>query len=174
MNNDFLRIPLGRSLRKIGPDEGELFDVAGARFAWKAKGEDTGYAFSMYEQVLKPGEGIPLHCHAYGEVFYVLSGTVDFMRVTNDGEEWIAYTAAETIIVPINALHALYNRGAEPARLLSISTQLHQAFFDAVEKADGSSSFAGMTEAQAMARIGQLAQRFDMHFFPLQPPVSRR
>jgi quercetin dioxygenase-like cupin family protein len=66
------------------------FDVAGARFTWKVKGEDTGYAFSIYEQQLELGEGVPLHCHAYGEVFYVLSGYIDFLRVTGAGEEWIA------------------------------------------------------------------------------------
>jgi quercetin dioxygenase-like cupin family protein len=106
MNNDFRHIPRGRGLHKIGPNEGPIFDVAGARFAWKVKGEDTGYAFSIYEQVLNPGEGVPLHCHAHAEAFYVLSGTVDFLKVTDDGEEWIACTVGETIVVPINALHA--------------------------------------------------------------------
>jgi len=173
MKNDFRRIPRGRGRRKIVPDEGQIFDAAGARFAWKVRGDDTGYAFSMYEQVLDPGEGVPLHCHAYAEVFYVLAGIVDFLWATDDGEEWIACAVGETIVVPINALHAFYNRLAEPARLLSISTQLHQAFFDAVEEADRSSSFAGLSETQAMGRIGQLAQRFDMHFFPQQPPPPR-
>jgi quercetin dioxygenase-like cupin family protein len=174
MNNDFRHIPRGRALHKIGPDEGQIFDIAGVRFAWKVKGEDTGYAFSMYEQVLNPGEGVPLHCHPYVEVFYVLSGTVDYLRVTDDGEDWIACAVGETIIVPTNALHSFYNRMAESARHLCISTQLHQAFFDAVEEADRSSSFAALSDTEAMGHISQLARRFDMHFFPLQPPAPRR
>jgi quercetin dioxygenase-like cupin family protein len=79
IGNNGYQIPLGSGLRKIERNEGEKFDVAGARFTWKVKGEDTGYAFSIYEQELDPGEGVPLHCHAYGEVFYVLSGYINFL-----------------------------------------------------------------------------------------------
>jgi quercetin dioxygenase-like cupin family protein len=174
MTNNVHRIPLGSGLRKVERNEGETFDVAGARFTWKAKGEDTGYALSIYEQELEPEEGVPLHCHAYGEVFYVLSGDVDFLQVTDLGEEWIRCSGGETIIIPINTLHAFYNRTGKPARLLSISTQLHQAFFDTVAKTDRAVPFASMPMPQAMARIGELARQFDMHFFPFTPPAPQR
>ena len=172
--NNGYQIPLGIGLRKVERNEGEIFAVAGVRFTWKVKGEDTGYAFSIYEQELEPGEGVPLHCHAYGEVFYALSGDIDFLRVTDAGEEWITCASGETIIIPINALHAFYNRTDKPARLLSISTQLHQAFFDAVEETDRADSLDSMPGPQAMARIGELARRFDMHFFEFSPPAPRR
>jgi quercetin dioxygenase-like cupin family protein len=171
IGNNGYQIPLGSGLRKVERNEGETFDVAGVRFTWKVKGEDTGYAFSIYEQELEPGEGVPLHCHAYGEVFYALSGCIDFLRVTDAGEEWISCAAGETIIIPINAPHAFYNRTEKPARLLSISTQLHQAFFDAVEETDRADSLASMPGKQAMARIGELARRFAMHFFEFSPPA---
>jgi hypothetical protein len=58
--------------------------------------------------------------------------------------------------------------------LLSISTQLHQAFFDAVEEMDRVDRLASMPRKQAMARIGALARRFDMHFFEFSPPAQRR
>ena len=170
IGNNGYQIPLGSGLRKIERNEGEKFDVAGARFTWKVKGEDTGYTFSIYEQELDLGEGVPLHCHAYGEVFYVLSGYINFLQVTGAGEEWITCAGGETMIIPINALHAFYNRTGRPARLLSISTQLHQAFFDAVEETDRANPFASMPGKQAMARIGELARRFDMHFFGFSPP----
>ena len=66
----------------------------------------------------RPGNGVPLHCHAYGEIFYALSGTIDFLRVADAAEEWTTCTSGETIIVPTNALHAFYNRTEQPARLL--------------------------------------------------------
>ena len=103
--------------------------------------------------------------------FMCSHGDIDFLRVTGAGEEWITCAAGETLIIPINALHAFYNRTEEPARLLSISTQLHQAFFDAVEETDRADPFASMPVKQAMARIGELARRFDMHFFPFSPPT---
>jgi quercetin dioxygenase-like cupin family protein len=173
MSNSARQIPLGNGLRKVERNGGETFDVADARFTWKVKGEHTGYAFSICEQDLQPGDGVPLHCHAYGEIFYALSGTIDFLRVADAAEEWITCTSGETIIVPTNALHAFYNRTEQPARLLSISTQLHQAFFDAVKKADQADPFASMPRPQAMERIGKLARRFDVHFFPFSPPPRR-
>jgi quercetin dioxygenase-like cupin family protein len=174
MTNNLHRIPLGRGLRKVDRNEGEIFDVADVRFTWKAKGEDTAYAFSIYHQELEPGKGTPLHCHANSEVFYVLSGNIDFLRVTDAGEEWITCIEGETIVIPINALHAFYNGTEKPARLLSISTQLHQAFFDALVETDRADPLARMPRPQAMARIGELAQRFDMHFFPFSRPAPRR
>ena len=49
---DGYQIPLGSGLRKVERNEGEKFDVAGARFTWKVKGADTGYAFSIYNRSL--------------------------------------------------------------------------------------------------------------------------
>ena len=170
MSNAVQRIPFRSGLRKVERDEGEVFDVAGARITWKVKGEETGYAFSICEQRLEPGEGVLLHCHAYSEVFYVLSGVVEFLRVTDDGQEWVTCSAGETAIIPINAPHAFYNLTEQPARLLGISTHLHQVFFDAVVEADRAESFAEMPLHDAMERIGALAQKFSMHFFPFEPP----
>jgi len=160
------QVPWRNGLRKVGRSEGEVFDLVGARFTWKVKGDDTGFAFSIYEQELAPGEGVPRHCHAYAEAFYVVVGVVHFLRATEKGEDWIACTDGEVIIVPINALHAFYNRTDKLARLLSVSTQLHQAFFDAAQEADRAFAFAAMPHARAMARISKIAQRFEMHFFP--------
>jgi hypothetical protein len=77
-------------------------------------------------------------------VLYALHGSIDFLRVSGAGEEWITCAGGETIIIPINALHAFYDRTDEPARLLGISTQLHQAFFDAVEETDRAALLASM------------------------------
>ena len=173
MRKHNLQIPITGGVRKIGRDEGEVFNYAGAQFKWKVKGEDTGFIFSIYEQMLTPGEGVPLHCHAYAEVFYVLSGDVDFLRLDRDGnEEWVRCSQGETLLVPTNALHAFYNRTAESSGLLSISTQLHQAFFDAIVQSDRALSFSPMNASQAMMRVGEIAARYDMHFFPFTPPEA--
>jgi hypothetical protein len=50
MSKNIHQIPLGGALSKVERNEGEPFDVAGVRFTWKVKSEDTGDAFSMYEQ----------------------------------------------------------------------------------------------------------------------------
>ncbi len=42
---------------------------------------------SFYEMDLPVGKGIPLHSHPYAEIFYVISGHTDFLRVDANGEE---------------------------------------------------------------------------------------
>ena len=57
MNTLFQCIPTTEGVRKVGPGQGERFDIAGAHLTWKVKGEESGYAFSICEQTLAPGKG---------------------------------------------------------------------------------------------------------------------
>ena len=159
-------IPATEGARKVAPGEGERFDVAGAHLTWKVKGEDSGYAFSICEQTVAPGEGVPLHSHSSAEVFYILAGQVDFFRVVDGKEDWIHCETGSTMILPPNSLHAFYNRTSEPCRVLGISTQLHQAFFDAVASADQKDPFSALPRAEAMARIAQIGLQHNMYFAP--------
>src|SRR5215510_13881742 len=123
-------IPATEGVRKVGPGEGEKFDVGGAHLIWKVKGEDSGYSFSVCELTLAPGEGVPLHSHASAEAFYVLSGAADCFRLVDGEEGWVRCETGGLMILPPNSLHACHNGTPEPCHLLGISTQLHQAFFD--------------------------------------------
>jgi hypothetical protein len=69
MSVAFQNFPATEGLRKMARGEGERFDVAGAHLTWKVNGEDSGYAFSVCEQTLAPGEGVPLYSHSSPEVF---------------------------------------------------------------------------------------------------------
>ena len=145
MSGALQHIPATEGARKIAPGEGEHFDVAGGHLTWKVKGEDSGYAFSVCEQTLAPGEGVPLHSHPFPEVFYILGGQTDFFRIVDGKEDWIRCESGSTMILPPNSLHAFYNRSPEPCRMLGISTQLHQTFFDAVAPADQNESFSALS-----------------------------
>jgi hypothetical protein len=68
-------------VKKVGQKEGRTIQIGNARLTWKATGEDTGYAAALYEMDLKPGVGIPVHSHPYAEIFYVISGHTDFLRI---------------------------------------------------------------------------------------------
>jgi hypothetical protein len=61
MKVDYSAALSDHNVRKIRRDEGELTQVLGLRMNWKVKAKDTGYAFSVYEMELAPGQGIPLH-----------------------------------------------------------------------------------------------------------------
>ncbi|HSS17517.1 MAG TPA: cupin domain-containing protein [Candidatus Dormibacteraeota bacterium] len=110
MDTFFQSIPATEGVRKVGRGEGEKFDIAGAHLTWKAKGVDTGCAFSICEQTLAPGEGVPLHSHASAEAFYVLAGAADFFRLLNGKEDWVRCETGGLMILPPNSLHAFYNK----------------------------------------------------------------
>lgn len=65
-----------------------------------------------------------------------------------------------------NTLHAFYNKAAKPCCVLGISTQLHQAFFDAVEGADKDLPFSSLPPSDAMVRVARICSRYNMHFVP--------
>jgi quercetin dioxygenase-like cupin family protein len=128
---DFETIVASKGVKKLGPKEGRTQEAAGVRLTWKATGADTGYATSVYEMDLPPGKGIPIHSHPYAEVFYVITGHTDFLRINEAGqEEWVRCGPGDTLIAPMNALHAFHNRTAEPSRFLSTSVYYHEVFFE--------------------------------------------
>ena len=129
---DFLKvISASNGVKKVGPKEGRTIQVGGVRLTWKATGEDTGYTNSIYEMDLPPGKGILLHSHPYAEVFYVVSGHTDFLRVDENGhEEWVRCGSGDTLIAPANTLHAFHNRTDKPTRFLSSSGYYHQLTLD--------------------------------------------
>jgi hypothetical protein len=70
--------------------DGEHFDVAGARLTWKVKAEMTQERFCFFEQVLQPGDAVPLHRHGFTENFYILSGNVTFAGATENSARLLA------------------------------------------------------------------------------------
>src|SRR5262252_6840195 len=97
-------IAASNGVRKLGPKEGRTKQVGDVRLTWKATGEDTGYATSFYEMDLPPGKGIPLHSHPYAEVFYVVMGHTDFLRVDEQGQkEWVRCGRRKFVCLPVPA-----------------------------------------------------------------------
>ena len=128
MEQNLKAIAASYGVKKLGPKEGRTIEVGGTRLTWKARGADTGYANSIYEMDLPPGKGIPMHSHPYAEVFYVIMGHTDFLRINEQGrEEWVRCGPGDTLIAPANALHAFHNRTDKPSRFLSSSGYYHEA-----------------------------------------------
>ncbi|MBE7157064.1 MAG: cupin domain-containing protein [Rhodospirillales bacterium] len=117
----------GHNVLKTDADAGSRLQVGDWYLTWKAQGEDTGFAFSVYETVLVPGRGIPLHKHPYAEFFYVLEGTIDFCRWSDSGAaEWLICSVGTSVLAPPNAPHTFLNKSGQPARMLSVSTYHHE------------------------------------------------
>jgi mannose-6-phosphate isomerase-like protein (cupin superfamily) len=162
-----MALPNAPELIHVPAGGGEQFAVAGARLNWKVRSADSGADLCCFEQVLEPGEGVPLHTHSYPEAFYVLSGVIDF--APDQAPETVRRCGpGEVILAPARAQHMFFNHGAETARLLSISVGAHERFFDAVEAADRAEPFADLPFDQAMARVAAIGAETDTVFAP--PP----
>ena len=160
MKVDFSAALAGHNVRKVGRDEGELVEVLGLRMNWKVKAKDTGYAFSVYEMELAPGQGIPLHTHPYPEFFYVLDGCLDFERIGSDSQkEWIRCHEGESVHVPINAPHGCANRSDRRAKFLSTSTYYHEAIFNEVGTPVGPEDAVSPPSPEVVRRFEEVAAR---------------
>jgi quercetin dioxygenase-like cupin family protein len=87
----------------------------GGPLTFKLRGDQADGALTVFENVIAPGDGPPLHTHAdEDESWYVLEGT---MRFKLDGRLHTA-PAGSFVFAPRTAPHAFQNMGAEPARML--------------------------------------------------------
>jgi len=96
---------------------GPTLDVLGVTHSYKAMASDTGQQFSIWESIVPPGKGAPLHTHTReDEAFYVLSGEVLF-EVEGTAEP-LHLTRGGFLFGPRHLRHGYRNIGTETARLL--------------------------------------------------------
>lgn len=106
-----------RAPRVLARGEGERLNVIGDRQTVKVSGADTDGAFVLVENLNEPGVGIPMHVHhEEDEVFYVISGQVEF---TLDHGPVVA-EAGTTVFLPKGTPHAFRVVGDEAARMLTL------------------------------------------------------
>ncbi|ADW70153.1 cupin domain-containing protein [Granulicella tundricola] len=159
-------LPAQEGVRLIEPGEGKPFDLGPVHFQWKVRGEDSAHAYTIFELHLAPGGGVDLHSHASPESFYVLEGEMTFFRIVDGTQEAFVCGPGSTIVIPPNALHALFNKSAGACRLLDVSTVSHQDFFDEVQAADRNESFASLEPKVAGVRLSEIARRNEMYLAP--------
>ena len=113
----------------VAPGEGATIQgPAGGPLTFKARGEQTSGALTLFENVIAPGDGPPLHTHAgEDESWYVLEGALRFRL----GDEIADAPAGTFVFVPRGTPHCFQNAGAEPARIIVMFTPSGmERFFD--------------------------------------------
>lgn len=102
------------------PGMGPTLDVLGVTHSYKAMASDTGDQFSIWESIVPPGRGAPMHTHSReDEAFYVLSGEVLF-EVEGTREPLRLGTGA-FLFAPRDGRHGYRNVGTDTARLLVVA-----------------------------------------------------
>lgn len=118
---------------KLRRGEGDTVQAGPFRLIWKARGEDTGFSFSIFEMPILAGGGVPLHKHIAAEYVTVLEGEVHFARLRQDGsEEMLPCAVGESVTIPCDIPHGMHNPTTQPARVLIVSTYHLEAMFNEV------------------------------------------
>lgn len=132
----------------VGPGEGATIQgPAGGPLTFKARGAQTNGALTLFENVIAPGDGPPLHTHADAdESWYVLEGDLRFKL----GGEIRQAPQGSFVFVPRGTAHCFQNVGAEPARIIVLFTpSAMEAFFDRFGELP-----AGPVDPDAFRRLG--------------------
>jgi len=122
-------MPDGPTPYAVAPGEGVTIQgPAGGPLTFKARGEQTNGALTLFENVIAPGDGPPLHTHAdEDESWYVLEGALRFRL----GDEIASAPAGSFVFVPRGTQHCFQNVGEHPARIIVMFTPSGmERFFD--------------------------------------------
>jgi quercetin dioxygenase-like cupin family protein len=103
----------------VPPGGGRAVWFNGGLVTFYALGEDTGGAFTLFEEAIAPQDrALPHLHHEEDQAFYVLKGEHEFVC---DGRA-IAAKAGSFVYVPRGTVHSYENVGTEPGRILILST----------------------------------------------------
>jgi quercetin dioxygenase-like cupin family protein len=138
------------------PGEGETISMPGNKVSFVHREPDSAYP--IVEWATEPGvPGSAVHIHRVSdEAFYVLEGTFGFQL----GEETVEGSAEAFVFVPKGTVHAFWNQGPSPARmLLMMSPPRFVRYLE--ELANGLTAVGDDAEA-AMSLRKQLSEKYDI------------
>src|SRR6187431_2609597 len=88
------------------PTEGRTIAIVGDVYRFLAVGEETNGKYAIWEAIVPPGSGPPLHVHSREEEgFYILEGEITFQI----GEEPKVATAGMFANMPVGTPHSFKN-----------------------------------------------------------------
>ena len=138
-----------------GRGEGSpLENPVGGHVVFKVRGDESGGGVTVFETVVAPGDGPPLHVPAgEEETLYVLEGEIRFRL----GDELHTGTPGSIAFVPRGVPHTFQNVGDTTARMLIHFTPSGmERFFEAFAaiEAPGPEDFARVATPAGMTVVG--------------------
>lgn len=143
-------------VKVVQPGAGRAGGLApGVGVIFKIDGEDTAGALSVVEHPFAVGAMVPPHIHHLeDEISIVIDGEIGYR--SNDQE--VVLGAGGYIIKPRGEVHAMWNAGSTPARMIELITPAgFEGFFRA---------FADITDVRPPRpeEVAELAARFELPF----------
>ncbi len=146
-------------MRHVAPGGGKSLWVFGGLVTFLALGEDTGGAFTLFEEATSPQTGALPHLHhEEDQAFYVLEGEHEFVC----DEKTFAAGAGSFVYVPRGTVHSFTNVGEAPGGLLVLSTPAGGTegfFFEVGEPATDGSSPPPTSGMSDVAELRQIARK---------------
>ena len=104
----------------VASGEGSVWDMEPGRpTVFKLMCEETDGKIAVFEEVVPPGDGTPLHIHRTSdEVIYVSSGEFSFRL----GDESLRVLGGSWVFIPLGSLHGWRNSGHDSGRMFFIFT----------------------------------------------------
>jgi quercetin dioxygenase-like cupin family protein len=104
-------------LTVVHPGEGRAGDLGAIGVVFKLWGEDTGGAVSVVEHPFPVGALVPPHLHTREDEYSIVTeGEIGF----RSGDREAVLSPGGYITKPRNELHAMWNAGRTPARMIEI------------------------------------------------------
>ena len=143
-------------VKVVQPGAGRVGGLApGVGVIFKIDGEETGGALSIVEHTFEAGAIVPPHIHNLEDEYsIVLEGEIGFR--SNDQE--VVLGAGGYIIKPRGEVHAMWNAGSTPARMIEVITPAgFEQFFR---------EFCDITDARRPDpdEVAELAARYQLPF----------
>jgi quercetin dioxygenase-like cupin family protein len=140
-------------LKVVPPGEGRAGGLApGVGVVFKIDGEDTGGALSIVEHPFAVGALVPPHIHTLEDEYsIVLEGEIGFR--SNNRE--VVLGPGGYIIKPRGEVHAMWNAGSTPARMIEV---ISPAGFERFFRELSEMTAVGAPDRAAVAGLGQRYQ----------------
>jgi mannose-6-phosphate isomerase-like protein (cupin superfamily) len=130
------------------PGAGRTVAVVGDVYRFLATGDDTNGRYALWEAIVPPGGGPPLHVHSREEEgFFILEGEITFQV----GSERMVAKAGMFATMPVGMPHSFRNESSRPAKMLiSVAPAgLEQLFFEVgVPLAEGATTALPPTQEE--------------------------
>jgi quercetin dioxygenase-like cupin family protein len=144
-------------LTVVRPGEGRAGELGSVGVVFKLWGQDTGGALSVVEHPFAVGALVPPHLHTREDEYSIVTeGEIGF----RSGDREVVLGAGGYITKPRGELHAMWNAGKTPARMIEIiSPAGFERYF--VELAEAIASAGGQRDAET---VGRVAARYGLEF----------
>jgi quercetin dioxygenase-like cupin family protein len=104
-------------LTVVRPGEGRAGELGSVGVVFKLWGQDTGGALSVVEHPFAVGALVPPHLHTREDEYSIVTeGEIGF----RSGDREVVLAAGGYITKPRGELHAMWNAGKVPARMIEI------------------------------------------------------